>query len=139
LKYRRSAASLRAIGHAERLDDIVVGAALEQTHLLVFGRDYGENDDRHVRPGADPLQHFSAVKIGQCQIQDDQVRRAEGRNLQCFGGVLGFQDYEAVELEAGPEKAPDFRFVVDQENDVGRPTHSRAPPTLSWMVRMRAG
>ena len=104
------------LGHAERLDHVIVGAEFEQPDFLGFAGAHREHDQRHARPGAQPLQHFGAVHVGQAEIENHQIGRLQRRRAQRFGAGLGLLHREAVEFEAGAQEAADLNFVVDDEN-----------------------
>ena len=123
---QRRVAPRQQLGNSERLDDVVVGAEAEQTDFFVLVAVDREDDDRNVRPGANALQDLGAFQIRQVEVENDQIHRAHGRGLEPGGGVLRLDDGKAVKLEAGAQKAPDLRFVVDDQH-LSHQERPRAP------------
>ena len=62
------------LAHAERLDEVVVGAELEPEHAVDLGARRADDDDGQVGAAApqDPA-HLSAVEIRQRQVEQDQI------------------------------------------------------------------
>jgi len=132
-------AARKQLRHAERLDDVIVRAGLEQPDLLVLVCDDRQNDDRDIRPRADPLEHLGAVEVWQVQVEDDEVRRAEGRGLQAVGCVFRLDHRVALQFEAGAKEAPYLRFVLDQEHIVRGSIHWMRPSFRIASSLSRAG
>ena len=118
-------ARARQLRHAERLDDIIVGAELEKPHLLGFIGAHRKHDQRHRGPGPQPFEHVGAVHVGQAEIEDDEVGGLQRRRTQRLGAGLGLLDGKAVELEAGAQKPPDLHFVVDHKHAGRNLIHQR--------------
>ena len=59
---------------AERLRQVVVGAAGEAPDLLVLEVVGGQDQHRHLGEVADALEHLPAVHLGQSDVEHDQVR-----------------------------------------------------------------
>ncbi len=61
------------LAEAERLDHVVVGAELEADHLVDLLPARRDHDDRHVRALAQPAADRVAVRVGQAQVEEDDV------------------------------------------------------------------
>ena len=114
---KRRAGARQQLGHAERLDHIVVGTELEQAHLLLLARPHRQHDDRHRRPRAQALHDVGPVHVRQAEIEDDEVDELQGGDAQALGAGRGLVHHELVELEAGAQKPADLHLVVDDEGD----------------------
>ena len=84
---RRSCARTRAgAPRAERLGHVVVGARVEQRHLLRLRMPGGQHDDRRGGPLADLAAHLTPSMSGQAEVEHHQVgrsRRGEVDALRC--------------------------------------------------------
>ena len=92
---------------------------------MLVGMD-GKDDNRNIGPGPNALKHLGAFEIRQVEIEDDQVDRTHGRGLEPGGGVLGLDHAKTVEFEAGAQKAPDLRLIVDDQY-LSHPKRPQAP------------
>src|SRR4029079_12700928 len=92
---------------------------------------------------ADPLDDIGAVDVGQTQIEQDQVRRHLRRAQHPFLTGAHGRDLVPVRLEAGTERAPDLRFVVDDQHLHADPTFTGSsntttvPPPGAPSIQMR--
>src|SRR5205814_8183660 len=83
--------------------------------LLVVVADRRHEDDRHVAPLAQAAGHLVARAVGQQQIEDDRVGRAErrgGERLRRGGGRI---DVVPGATEVRRERTPELRRDVDDE------------------------
>jgi hypothetical protein len=70
------------LARAERLGHVVVGAVVQRLDLAVLRAVRRQHDDRRVAPAADAVADLEPVKVGQAEVEDDQVRGAGGRLLE---------------------------------------------------------
>ena len=106
----------RQVLAGERLDQVVVGAVVEQPddlRLLVPG---GRDDDRRRGDRAHHLQRLAAVQVGEAEVKDDHVGRIVAdlpdpveRGARRAHGVrpLG---------EVGGHRRADIRVILDNEH-----------------------
>ncbi len=113
---KRRLAPRQQLRNAERLDHVIVGAELEQANLFLLVRMDRQHDNRNIGPRAHPLEHFGAFDIRQIEVEYDEIGPVHGRSPKPALGILGLDHREAVKLEARAEKAPDLRFIVDDEH-----------------------
>src|SRR5947199_297329 len=73
------------LARAEGLADVVVGAHVEGRHLVALLTARGQDDDRDVRPLAQPAGHVDALGVRQPEIDDDDVRLARADLHQAVG------------------------------------------------------
>ncbi len=66
------------LGRAERLGNIIVGAAVQGQNFFLFLGTGGNNNNRDAGPGADFADDFDAVPVGKAEIEKDQIRAAGG-------------------------------------------------------------
>ncbi len=104
------------LARAERLRHVVVRAGLERAHLLLLLADRREHDDRHGAPLAQAARDLDAVAVGQHEVEDRRVRRAQRRRVQRLGRRRGGDHVEAVVAQGDPQRAQDLRLVVADED-----------------------
>ena len=126
--------------HAERLDHVVVGAALNQPHLFGLVRTHRQHDGRDGRPGPQALEHIAAVHVRQAEVEDDQVGLLQRYPFQGVGAGFGVLHDEAVEFQSGPQEAADLHLVVDDKDNGRWLTHRDRPPVAGrqWQVGDRS-
>ena len=61
------------LAEAERLHDVVVGAELEPDDAVDLVAARRDDDDRHVRRGAEPAAHLEAVDVRQPEVEQHDV------------------------------------------------------------------
>jgi hypothetical protein len=61
------------LAQPERLDDVVVGAELEQDHPVDLLAARRHHDDRHVAACPQPLAHHVALEVGETEVEQHQV------------------------------------------------------------------
>ena len=59
--------------HTEGLGDIVVRAAVESLHLLALRVAHREDDDRHLRPGAQFAEDRLPIGVRQPEVEHDEI------------------------------------------------------------------
>ena len=77
----RDTQSRQQLGRRERLGDVVVGAVVEHFDLAMFGVVGGQDDDRDVRPRADPPADFDSVDVGETEVEDHRRRARRWRGV----------------------------------------------------------
>ena len=134
--------------HRERLDDVVVGAGLEAAHAvvdLVAGREDADGDV--LAAVAQAGEHLEAVEVGHVQVEQDDGRVDAADRLERRPAAGRGDDGEALQLEAGGDRAADARVVVHKQDDrpgrrrlthAGRPRSRRATESLLSARRCRA-
>jgi hypothetical protein len=103
----------------ERLLDVVEGSALD-------GLDGGveravrahQNHLRLGRVGLDAREQADAVRVGQAQVNEDEVERAGGQKRLGVAHRPGRRHLPALLAEDEFERAPHTRLVVNHENSV---------------------
>ncbi|MCY1245981.1 hypothetical protein D9M72_591750 [compost metagenome] len=74
----------RQLTDPEGLFDVIIGAEIKGGDLFALPVTCRQNDDRHLRPGADVGDDVLAVHVGQAQVEDHDVGRGGRRRLQCL-------------------------------------------------------
>src|SRR5690606_19755607 len=101
------------LGEPKGLRDVVVGAGVQADHRVDLVGPSGEDEDRQVRPrGPQATAHLEAVEQREAQVEDEQVRIALARQLQCALAVLGDLDRVALTAEGARERFRDRRIVL---------------------------
>ena len=104
------------LGHAERLDQVVVGAELEADDAVGLKAAGGEHDDRHLGGGADCPADVAAVDVGQPQVEQDDVGLGAAHRLDPGGAGRRELDPEALTLERRAQRVRDGRLVLDDRH-----------------------
>jgi hypothetical protein len=149
----RGAAQLRLdarqqLAQAERLDHIVVGAALETGHFIRFLAARREHDDRLAHAvGAQLAAQRQAVAAGQHEIQHDEIRIALQGRRTALRHVGGAQDAIALDLEIVPQSGAHGRVVLDDQDGgagghdagagAGKRTMASRPLPSAGVIRSR--
>ena len=119
---RRAQAGQQLV-HAERLRDVVVGAGVERGDLVALAAPRRQDDDRHLRPTAQPVDDVEAVHPGQAEVEQDDVRVVAGGELQRLLAPSRRGRRRTRGPEVGGEGPTDRRLVVDDQD----PRHGTAP------------
>ena len=100
--------------HAERLDHVIIGAAVQPADAVRLVAPGGEDDDRQRRPQtADLAENLQAVAAGQHEVQQQQVAGLRQGHFQSLVAVPGLQGSITGESQ-GIDNAPaDRRIVLD--------------------------
>jgi hypothetical protein len=116
--------SRHQLRHAEGLADVIVGAEVERLdhRPLVMAR--RQHDDWHRRCLADLADKFEAALVRKTEVEDHQIRLLGCQQARGSRGVFGFDDAIVGCAEAGAQKAPYRRLVVDDQDSAG---NSHAP------------
>ena len=98
------------LGGVERLDQVVVGAAVQRIDQLGAVAVVGEHDHRDRRQpvvGAQPVEHLHAAEAGQLVVEQDRVRPALGHAGERRLAVPGRRDVVAALAELAHEDLAD--------------------------------
>ena len=104
------------LARAERLRDVVVGAGLQRTDLLLLLADGRQHDDRRLRPLAQRPGHLDAVAVGQHEVDDRGVRRMERREVERLLRRRRGHGLEPGVAQDDAQRPQDLRLVVDDED-----------------------
>jgi len=109
------------LAERERLDEVVVGAALQAAHAVLDGVARGEHQHGKVGAlGAHAAQRLEAVDAGQADVEDEQVVRilahGDGDGLAAFGAV----DDPALGAQRTRGGIGKKRVVFDKKDSHGR-------------------
>jgi hypothetical protein len=99
----------------ERLDNVIVGAGVQDPddlRLVVAG---GRHDDRHPAHRADHLDQRAAVEVGQPEVENHQVGRGVDHRLQTGHCCRCGRDSVAALGERARQCGADRRVVLDQQ------------------------
>ena len=108
------------LAQPERLGQVVVGAELEADDLVDLVVARGQDQDRHLGAGgAHAAQDLEAVDAGQADVEDDEVRRLVGGDLEALLAGAGDRDLVALLLEGVLDPAGDGVLVFDDEDGGG--------------------
>ena len=108
------------LAQPERLGQVVVGAELEADDLVDLVVARGEDEDRHLGPGrADAAEDLEAVDPGQPDVEDDEVGRLVGRDVEALLAGAGDGDLVAFLLEGVLDATRDGVLVFDDEDGGG--------------------
>src|SRR5215831_14991439 len=111
----RCAHSSKELIDSKRFGDIIVGAEIERSNLLLFVLTRGEHDNRRCSPLSHLTNHFCAIEIRQSQIQENQIGIPRFDLYQTALSGCSLVDPEAVHRQCGAEKAENFRFILDKD------------------------
>ncbi len=100
----------------KRFGEIVVRAEIERFDLGRFLSARGEHDHRNIRPPAQLAQQGQSVEIGQHQIEDEQIGRIAPEPNQRRRAPFRELHLVAMAPQGDIERAPDLRFVIDDQN-----------------------
>jgi hypothetical protein len=107
------------LADAERLRQIIVGAALEAEHLVGLAVARGQHQDRRllVRTlGAHGAAQTDPVETGQHHIQDQQIESGRARPIERLASVTRLVDIESRQLEMQPQQLANRVFVFHDED-----------------------
>jgi hypothetical protein len=110
------------LADAERLGQVIVGAALQAVHLVGFLAPGGEHQDRHIselRFAADRAGHRDAVEPRQHDVEDHQIERLAARQPEPLRSVRRRDRVEALEAEMENHEVADVLVVLDDEHSGG--------------------
>ena len=101
----------------ERLDDIVIGAALQPGQLVVFLTAGGQHDHGgHDLAGAHLPQAGHAVHKRHHNVQNYQINAALAQHAQRGGAVAGLLTGKARVLQMLADEVPDARLIIHDQN-----------------------
>ena len=112
--------------HAERLGDVVVGAEIERLHLAGFVTATREHDDGNALvAGANGLQQIEPLRVGQAEIENDQVGRLV-EQIERRLAVRRLDDLITLRGEAHAQQLADRWLVIDHQYADRSGTHAAA-------------
>ena len=130
---RGSVLRRRQLAHLERLRDVVVGADLEPLDAVGVGPACGEEDDRDVlglgRP-AERAANFQSRKVGEHQVEKNQVRRLSLAQPQSLGAKSGRVDGEPLLGELIGKQLTQIGIVFNDQNAPHIGTLSAQKPSV---------
>ena len=101
----------------ERLDDIVIGTALQPGQLVVFLTAGGQHDHGgHDLAGAHLPQAGHAVHKRHHNVQNYQINAALAQHAQRGGAVAGLLTGKARILQMLADEVPDARLIIHDQN-----------------------
>jgi hypothetical protein len=107
----------------EGLGQVVVSTNVERNHLVPLGRPRRKNHDRRARVAANVTDGVHAVRVGQPQVEQDDVRPV-GQERACLLPRFRALNLEPMGREVGADHAKDGGLVIDDENASARlPAH----------------
>jgi hypothetical protein len=112
--------------HPERLGDVVVRAGVERLDLVGAVGSPGQHDDGRLGPAAQALDHLHAFQIGQAEVEDHQVRRMPGGDLERFGPGGRHVHPVFAHPQVDAQRTEDLRLVVDDQHPGHGPASSAA-------------
>ena len=105
------------LAQRERLGDVVVGAELEAHDLVELVAAGGQEQDRRLGPdGAQPAEHLEAVDPGQADVEEDEVGRLVGGELEPFLAGAGERDLIPLLLEGVLDPTRNGVLVFDDQD-----------------------
>ena len=118
--------------HAERLGHVVVGAEIERLDLAGFVAAAGEDDDGNAFVArADRAQQIVAQRIGQAEIENDQVGSLF-QQIERGLAVRGLQRLITLRGQAHAQQLAYRRLVVDHQYAERSCTHAAASRRWPW-------
>ena len=121
---RRPPAQQRAdardeLANAERLRQVVVGAAVEAEHFVGLVAARGQHEDRDVRVdriAADGAADRDAVQARQHQVQDHEVERLGPGEPQRFRAVADRDRRQLLDAQVERDEIADVLVVFDDQH-----------------------
>ena len=107
------------LANAERLGEVIVGAAFEAEHLVALFATRRQHQDRHILVRAlapHRAADRNAIDARQHQVENDQIEglgTGADERLLAVGHRL---DLEALEAEVELDQLANVRFVFDDQN-----------------------
>src|SRR5262249_39234032 len=121
------------LAEADRLREVVVGAALEPESLVRLLPPRGQHQDGDVavhRPPAHRSAHGQAVKPGQHEVEHDEVEPLLIEQLEGLGAASRRRAGQPLDAEMQTDQIADVRLVFDPEHGAARlcnPSHFDRP------------
>src|SRR5216684_8870501 len=101
---------------AERFREIVVGAQLKATHLVLFRVERREHDHRQRRAAAQLLEHVQTARRAQIDVQDDEVRMALLKDANGRARVVRRDRLQTCPLQRKRQQVDQLAIVVNQQD-----------------------
>ncbi len=124
------------LAHAERLGQIVVGAAFEAEHFVGLLAARGQHEYRHVAVGgvaADGAADGDAVEPREHQIEDHQIERLGAREAQPLVAIADRDGLQALERKCSAMRSRmcgSSSTTRTRAPDVSRPRSSDSMPSV---------
>ena len=99
----------------ERLDDVVIRAQLQATHLIYFAVTGGDQDDRHRRPLAQCAQHLVARHFGHHHVEQDDVGTLSFGDGKRFVAARRCDHAKSLGSQFQRDQPEDSHFIIDSE------------------------
>ena len=117
--------------HAERLGDVIVGAAIECRYLASLVAAARQDDNRNaVETRADRGEKIEPLHVRETEIENDEV----GLLVEQFERsppVQGFEDLIALRGKTHAQQFADRRFIIDHQHLLRRGAHAAGSKRLA--------
>ena len=100
----------------ERLDQVVVGAAVEPADPVLGLGSRRQHQDRHVAVGAQPPADLDPVHARQPEVEHDQVRNEARGGVERLDPVAGSPHLVALVAQRAPQDVGDLLVVLDDQH-----------------------
>ena len=101
---------------AERLRDVVVGAAAQPAHLVQLAGARGQHQHGHVAEVADALERLPTVQLRHRDVEHDEIGRVVLQPPQRLEPVRRLDDAVAGAFEQYPHEATHIVLVLHDEH-----------------------
>ncbi len=108
------------LAQAERLGDVVVGAAVETAHPVGLLAARGQHDDRQgagLRRAADLATNLDPRDQRQHPVEQYDVRPVLGDAHQRFFAIRGLADLETLLFEVVAQQGDERRLILDDQHE----------------------
>ena len=120
----------RQFRELKRFDEVIVGTGIEPAHAIAYAVERGKQKHRQPRvTRAQALEHFKTGKLGQADVEDQQVELMAAKSSVGFAAVLGPVDSVARLTEGALQPVRERRIVFRDQD-----TH-RLPPCAPDLTR----
>ena len=100
----------------ERLDQVVVGAAVEAGDAVLGLGAGGQHQDRHVAVGAQPAADLDAVEAREPEVEDDEVGDEAGGDVERLDAVGRGAHLVALVAQRAAQDVGDVGVVLDDQH-----------------------
>ncbi len=106
----------RELAWRERFDDVVVGSELEAEHAIRLAVTAGDHDHRERVRESHLREHVEAAHQREIHVEDDQIGRLTGDEIERLHSVAGFEHGKAFTFERDAHERAALLVIVDDEN-----------------------
>lgn len=107
-------------GEGEGFDEVIIGPGFEAVDTIADGITGGEHEDAGGGPGVAELgKDIETIFAGEQDIQDEEVVKIGGSEVEAVLSVIGVVHLEAFLAQAADEEASDLGIVFDEEDSHG--------------------